>query len=80
MQEKPTVIVICGPTASGKTKLGIEVANKVNGEIVSADSMQIYKYMDIGTAKPTKEERKEAVHHLVDFVEPNTQLIIFVTL
>lgn len=71
MQEKPTVIVICGPTASGKTKLGIEVANKVNGEIVSADSMQIYKYMDIGTAKPTKEERKEAVHHLVDFVEPN---------
>ena len=71
MQEKPTVIVICGPTASGKTKLGIEVANKVDGEIVSADSMQIYKYMDIGTAKPTEEERKQAVHHLVDFVEPN---------
>ena len=71
MQEKPTVIVICGPTASGKTKLGIEVANNVDEEIVSADSMQIYKYMDIGTAKPTEEERKQAVHHLVDFVEPN---------
>lgn len=71
MSSKPKVIVICGPTASGKTKLGIEVANKIDGEIVSADSMQIYKYMDIGTAKPTIEERKLARHHLIDFVEPN---------
>ena len=54
--QKPTVIVICGPTASGKTALSIELAKKINGEIVSADSMQIYKYMDIGSAKPTKEE------------------------
>lgn len=71
MKYKPTIIVICGPTASGKTKLGIEVANKINGEIISADSMQIYKDMDIGTAKPTIEERKQAVHHLIDFIEPD---------
>lgn len=69
--EKKDVIVICGPTASGKTKLGIELARKLNGEIISADSMQIYKDMDIGTAKPTPEERLMAVHHLVDFVSPN---------
>ena len=71
MKEKQEIIVICGPTASGKTKLGIEVADKINGEIISADSMQIYKDMDIGTAKPTEEERRQAVHHLIDFVEPN---------
>ena len=65
------VIVICGPTASGKTSLGIELANKINGEIISADSMQIYKDMDIGSAKPTKEERAQAVHHLIDFVSPD---------
>ena len=65
------VIVICGPTASGKTKLGIEVANKIGGEIISADSMQIYKDMDIGSAKPTKDEREKAVHHLIDFVSPD---------
>ena len=53
---KSNVIVICGPTASGKTALSIELAKKINGEIISADSMQIYKDMDIGTAKPTKEE------------------------
>ena len=68
---KEQVIVICGPTASGKTSLGIKLANKIDGEIVSCDSMQIYKDMTIGTAKPTDEERKEAVHHLVDFVLPN---------
>lgn len=71
MKSKPKVIVICGPTASGKTKLGIEVANKTDGEIVSADSMQIYKYMDIGTAKPTQEERNLAKHYLIDYVEPD---------
>lgn len=71
MAEKPIVIVICGPTASGKTKLGIDLANRINGEIISSDSMQIYKDMDIGTAKPTIEERAAAVHHLVDFVSPD---------
>ena len=69
--ERKQVIVICGPTASGKTKLGIDVAKLTDGEIVSCDSMQIYKDMTIGTAKPTDEERSLAVHHLIDFVEPN---------
>lgn len=69
--DKKKVIVICGPTASGKTSLGIQIANLVNGEIISADSMQIYKAMDIGSAKPTTEERSQAVHHLIDFVDPD---------
>lgn len=69
MKEK--VIVIGGPTASGKTRLGIDLAKKINGEIISCDSMQIYKDMTIGTAKPTEEERKEAKHYLIDFVLPN---------
>ena len=69
--DKPKVIVICGPTASGKTALSIELAKKINGEIVSSDSMQIYKDMDIGTAKVTKEEMQGVKHYLVDFVEPN---------
>jgi len=68
---KPTVIVICGPTASGKTALSIKLAKQINGEIISSDSMQIYKHMDIGTAKPSKEEMQEIPHHLLDFVEPN---------
>ena len=69
--EKQKVIVICGPTASGKTKLSIEIAKKINGEIISADSMQIYKDMTIGTAKPTPEEMQGIKHYLIDFVLPN---------
>ena len=68
---KPLVVIISGPTASGKTGLSIEIAKRFNGEIVSADSMQIYKSMDIATAKPTKDETAEIRHHLVDFVEAN---------
>ena len=68
--QKPKVIVICGPTASGKTALSIEVAKKINGEIISCDSMQIYKDMNIGTAKPTKEEMGEIKHYLIDYVLP----------
>ena len=64
------VVVICGPTASGKTKLSIELAKKINGEIVSADSMQIYQELDIGTAKPTEEEKQGIKHYLLDFVSP----------
>ena len=64
------VIVICGPTASGKTALSIELAKKINGEIISCDSMQIYKEMNIGTAKPTKEEMQNIKHYLIDFVSP----------
>ena len=55
----------------GKTALSIELAKKIDGEIVSADSMQVYKYMDIGSAKPTKDEMQNITHHLIDFVEPN---------
>ena len=68
---KIPLIVICGPTASGKTALAIEAAQKCGGELVNADSMQIYKYMNIGTAKPTAEELAQAPHHLVDFLEPS---------
>lgn len=68
---KPKVIVICGPTASGKTALSIELAKEINGEIISADSMQIYKYMDIGSAKVTKEEMQGIKHYMLDVVEPN---------
>lgn len=64
------VIVICGPTASGKTSLSIELAKRIKGEIVSADSMQIYREMDIGTAKPTQEEMQGIKHYLLDFVSP----------
>ena len=71
--QKEKVIVICGPTASGKTALSIELAKKINGEIISCDSMQIYKDMDIGTAKPTKEEMQGIKHYLLDFVLPDTR-------
>lgn len=68
---KPIVYVIGGPTASGKSKLAVELAKKVNGEIISADSMQIYKEMNIGTAKVNKEEMQGVQHYLVDFVSPD---------
>ena len=68
--QKNKVIVICGPTASGKTALSIELAKKINGEIVSCDSMQIYKDMDIGTAKPTVEEMQGIKHYLIGHVSP----------
>ena len=70
---KPLVVVIVGPTASGKTRLSIELAKKFDGEIISADSMQIYRRMDIGTAKPTEEERCGIPHHLMDFLEPTEE-------
>ena len=70
---KPKVIVICGPTASGKTALSIQLAKKINGEIVSADSMQIYKDMDIGTAKVTIDEMEGIKHYLIDNVSPTTR-------
>jgi tRNA dimethylallyltransferase len=69
-QTKIQLLELVGPTAAGKTKLAIAVARALSGEIVSADSMQIYRGMDIGSAKPTAEERREAVHHLIDFADP----------
>lgn len=71
MSEKGSVICIVGPTASGKTKLSIELAKKIHGEIISADSMQIYRYMDVGTAKPTCEEMQEIKHHMIDLIDPD---------
>ena len=71
MKEKIFVIVVCGPTASGKTELAVKIAEKYNGEIIGADSMQIYKGMDIATAKPTPEELRGVKHHLIDFLEPS---------
>lgn len=68
---KPKVIVICGPTASGKTGLSIELAKKIDGEIISCDSMQIYKEMNIGTAKPTTQEMQGIPHYMLDFVLPS---------
>lgn len=68
--KKKKVVVICGPTASGKTALSIELAKQIDGEIVSCDSMQIYKDMNIGTAKPTKEEMGGIKHYLLDYVSP----------
>ena len=67
---KPKVIVIVGPTASGKTSLSIELAKQIKGEIISCDSMQIYKDMDIGSAKPTKEEMQGIKHYIIDEVLP----------
>lgn len=66
-------IVVLGPTAVGKTKLSIELAKKLGAEIISADSMQVYRGMDIGTAKPTKEERQEIPHHLLDIRNPDEE-------
>lgn len=71
--EKPKVIVICGPTASGKTALSIKLAKEINGEIVSADSMQIYEDMDIGTAKPTVQEMEGIQHYLIGSVSPTVR-------
>ena len=68
---KPKVIVIAGPTASGKTSTSIKIAKELNGEIISADSMQVYKEMNIGTAKPSMEERDGVMHYLMDIVSPD---------
>ena len=71
--KKQIVIVIAGPTASGKSNLAIELAKRINGEIISADSMQIYKDMDIGTAKVTKQEMQNIRHYMIDIVNPDAR-------
>ena len=65
------VLVITGPTASGKSELALKLAHVLNGEIISADSAQVYRGMDIGTAKPSQAVRQRTPHHLVDIREPN---------
>jgi tRNA dimethylallyltransferase len=74
--DKKILVAIVGPTAVGKTEVSIEVALKLDGEIISADSMQIYKYMDIGTAKPTLEERKGVPHHMIDIIYPDEEFSV----
>ena len=71
------IIVIVGPTGVGKTKLSIELAKKMNAEIINGDSVAIYKKLDIGSAKPTREERKEAPHHLVDIKDPTEEYSVY---
>ncbi|MBQ2756587.1 MAG: tRNA (adenosine(37)-N6)-dimethylallyltransferase MiaA [Oscillospiraceae bacterium] len=74
--KKPKVIAVVGPTASGKTAIAVSLAERLNGEVISADSMQIYKYMNIATAKPTEEEMRGIPHHLIDFVEPDEKFSV----
>lgn len=69
--DRPSIVVIAGPTASGKTTIALRLAEKYRGEIVSADSVQIYRYLDIGSAKPTLEERERVRHHLIDIRDPD---------
>jgi tRNA dimethylallyltransferase len=78
MQPKPPLILIVGPTAVGKTDLAIQLAEKLNGEIVSADSRLFYRGMDIGTAKPSLEERARVPHYLIDIVDPDKTLSLAV--
>ena len=69
---KPRVVAVGGPTASGKTALSVALARAFDGEIINADSMQIYKNLDVGTAKPSEEERQGIPHYLLDFLSPET--------
>lgn len=70
---RPKVVVLAGPTGVGKTSLAISLAVKFGAEIISADSMQVYRYLDIGTAKPSSSEREKAVHHLIDLLDPDQE-------
>ncbi len=76
MEKKQPLIAVVGPTASGKTAVGIELAKEYNGEVISADSMQIYKGMDIATAKPDKEEMQGIPHHLISELEPTSSFSV----
>lgn len=73
---KQKILVLGGPTAVGKTELSIKLAEKLNGEIISADSMQIYKQMDIGSAKVTKEEMRDVKHHMIDIISPEEEFSV----
>jgi tRNA dimethylallyltransferase len=70
-QQKPFIVVIVGPTAVGKTEFSIELAKRINGEIISGDSMQVYKGMDIGTAKVSTEEMDGVPHYMIDILNPD---------
>lgn len=72
-KEKKPLVILTGPTAVGKTKLSIELAKALDGEIISADSMQVYRYMDVGTAKITKDEMDGVTHYLIDEIDPREE-------
>ncbi|HET7288952.1 MAG TPA: AAA family ATPase, partial [Thermodesulfobacteriota bacterium] len=71
--EKPRLIAVLGPTASGKSRLAMELAGRLGAEIVSADSLQLYRHLDIGTAKPSPGERGAIAHHLIDIADPGEE-------
>ncbi len=71
--DKTRIVIVCGPTAVGKSSLAAELASRFNAEVVSADSMQVYRHMDIGTAKPDAALRSAAVHHLIDIIDPDQE-------
>ena len=68
----PRIVVLTGPTGTGKTALAVQLVERFGGEVVSIDSRQVYRYLDIGTAKPTPDELARAPHHLIDYVDPAT--------
>jgi tRNA dimethylallyltransferase len=70
---KLPLVIICSPTAAGKTELAIELASEFGGEIISADSLQVYRFLDIGTAKPSREQRNKVEHHMIDVVDPDEE-------
>src|SRR5512137_1875479 len=72
-ETKQKVVVIAGPTASGKSGLAVDLSLILEGEIVNADSMQVYRHMDVGTAKPSPSERRKVPHHLLDVVDPDEE-------
>lgn len=78
-RQKNSIPLLCivGPTAVGKTEIAIELAHRLKGEIISADSVQVYRYMDIGTAKPTAEERRGIPHYLIDIVDPDVNFTVY---
>ena len=71
--QKPKLLVILGPTASGKSDLGIRIAQDIRAEIINADSMQLYRHFDIGTAKPSIDYRNSIPHHLIDIINPEEE-------
>lgn len=71
MEAYDRIVCVVGPTASGKTKMAVELAKQLGGEVISCDSMQIYRGMDVGTAKPTDEEVQGIPHHMIDIAEPD---------
>src|SRR5438477_9227810 len=76
MTGAPDIVVILGPTASGKSALALALAQKIGAEILSVDSMQVYRGMDIGTAKPSPDERSQVRHHLIDVVDPDEEFTV----